>query len=95
MTSTSWTNLSYYGLKIKKDFTLCDTLIKKSKDVENPDDIQIDTLLKMMKHKTTIATTLTKMMAEMDTTNRIENIERLIQAVSPEALAEARKALAT
>ncbi len=94
MTSTSWTNLSYYGLKIKKDFTLCDTLIKKYKDVDL-EDIEIDTMLKLMKHKTTIATTLTKMMAEMDTTNRIENIERLIQAVSPEALAEAQKAIAT
>ncbi len=94
MTSTSWTNLSYYGLKIKKDFTLCDTLIKKYKDTDL-DDMQIDTMLKLMKHKTTVATILTKMMSEMDTTNRIENIERLIQSVSPEALAEARKALAT
>ena len=94
MSTTSWTNLSYYGVKIKKDFTLCDTLIKKyrGRDLE---DIEIDTMLKMMKHKTTIATTLTKIMAEMDTTNRIENIERLIQAVSPEALAEARKVIAT
>ncbi len=94
MTSTSWTNLSYYGLKIKKDFTLCDTLIKKYRDADL-DDFQVETMLKLMKHKTAVATVLTKMMSEMDTTNRIENIERLIQAVSPEALAEARKALAT
>ena len=94
MTSTSWTNLSFYGVKIKKDFTLCDTLIKKyrGRDLEV---IEIDTMLKLMKHKTTIATTLTKMMDIMDTTKRIENIEKLILAVSPEALAEARKAIAT
>jgi len=94
MTSTSWTNLSYYGLKIKKDFTLCDTLLKKYKD-RDLEDIEIDTMLKMMKHKTTVATALTKMMDIMDTTKRIENIERLLQAVSPEALAEAQKAIAT
>ena len=94
MTSTSWTNLSYYGLKIKKDFTLLDTLLKKYRDVDL-EDIEIDTMLKMMKHKTTIATTLTKMMDIMDTTKRIENIEKLIRAVSPEALAEAQKSLAT
>ena len=94
MSTTSWTNLSYYGVKIKKDFTLCDTLIKKYRGCDL-DDLEIDTMLKLMKHKTTIATTLTKIMAEMDTTNRIENIERLIQAVSPEALAEARKVIAT
>ena len=94
MTSTSWTNLSYYGLKIKKDFTLCDTLLKKYKDVDL-EDIEIDTMLKMMKHKTTVATTLTKMMDIMDTTKRIENIETLLHAVSPEALAEAQKAIAT
>ena len=94
MTSTSWTNLSYYGLKIKKDFTLLDTLLKKYKD-RDLEDIEIDTMLKMMKHKTTVATTLTKMMDIMDTTKRIENIETLLQAVSPEALAEAQKAIAT
>ncbi len=94
MTSTSWTNLSYYGLKIKKDFTLCDTILKKYKDVDL-EDIEIDTMLKLMKHKTTVATTLTKMMDIMDTTKRIENIETLLHAVSPEALAEAQKAIAT
>jgi len=94
MSTSSWTNLSYYGVKIRKDFTLCDTLIKKYRE-RDLDDIEIDTMLKMMKHKTTIATTLTKMMDIMDTTKRIENIERLIQAVSPEALAEAQKSLAT
>lgn len=95
MTSSSWTNLSYYGIKLKRDFTHLDTLIKKAKGVENLDDIQIDTMLKMMKHKATIATTVTKMMDIMDTTKRIENIERLLQAVTPEALAEAQKAIAT
>ena len=94
MSTTSWTNLSYYGVKIKKDFTLLDTLIKKYRD-RDLEDIEIDTMLKMMKHKTTIATTATKMMDIMDTTKRIENIERLLQAVSPEALAEAQKAIAT
>ncbi len=95
MTSTSWTNLSYFGVRIKRDFSHLDTLIKNSKNVENPNDLEIETMLKMMKHKTTIATTVTKMMDLMDTTKRIENIETLLHAVSPEALAEAQKAIAT
>jgi len=94
MTSTSWTNLSYYGLKIKKDFTLCDTLIKKYKDTDL-DDIEIDTMLKLMKHKTTVATILTKMMSEMDTTNRLEHMEAILNAVTPEALLEAKKIIGT
>jgi len=94
MTSTSWTNPSYYGLKIKKDFTLCDTILKKYKD-RDLDDVEIDTMLKLMKHKTTIASILTKMMSEMDTTKRLENMEAIINAVTPEALAEARKAIGT
>jgi len=94
MTSTSWTNLSYYGLKIKNDFTLCDTLIKKYKDTDL-DDIEIDTMLKLMKHKTTVATILTKMMSEMDTTNRLEHMEAILNAVTPEALLEAKKIIGT
>jgi len=47
-----------------------------------------------MKHKTTIAMTVTKIVDLLDTTKRIENIERLLEAVSPEALAEAQAVLA-
>ena len=56
--------------------------------------IEIDTLLKMMKHKTTIAMTVTKIVDLIDTTKRIEDIEKLLQAVTPEALAEAHKVIA-
>jgi len=94
LTSTTWTNLGYFGIKLKRDFTHLDTLTKKAKG-RDLDDIEIDTMLKMMKHKTTLATTITKMIDLMDTTKRIENIERLLLAVSPEALAEARKVIAT
>ncbi len=94
MTSTSWTNLSYYGLKLKKDFTLCDTLTKKYRD-RDLDDVEIDTMLKIMKHKTTVATILTKMMSEMDTTNRLEHMEAILNAVTPEALLEAKKIIGT
>ena len=48
----------------------------------------------MMKHKTTIAMTVTRIVDLLDTTKRIENIERLIQAITPEALAEAQKIIA-
>ena len=47
-----------------------------------------------MKHKTTIAYTVTKIIDLLDTTKRIENIERLLQAITPEALAEAQKRIA-
>ena len=47
-----------------------------------------------MKHKTTIAMTVTKIVDLIDTTKRIEDIERLLQAVTPEALAEAQKVIA-
>ncbi len=93
MTTSSWNNLSYYGRRLKTDFKIIHTLIQKT--AKQPlKDQQIDTLLKMMKHKTTIAMTVTKMVDLLDTTKRIENIEQLIQAVSPEALAEAKRVLA-
>jgi hypothetical protein len=94
MTSTSWTNQAYYGLKLKKDFSLLDTLLKKYRGVDL-DDLQIDTMLKMMKHKATVAMNITTMMEKMDTANRLENMEALIRAVTPEALAEAKKIIGT
>ncbi len=45
----------------------------------------------MLKHKTTIAMTVTKIVDLMDTTKRIENIEKLLEAVSSEALIEAQQ----
>ena len=78
---------------MRTDFKIIDTLIKKN--VERPlGDEQVDTLLKMMKHKTTIAITVTRIVDLLDTTKRIENIERLLQAVTPEALAEAQRLIA-
>ena len=94
MTSTSWTNQAYYGLKLKKDFSLLDTLLKKYRGVDL-DDLEIDTMLKMMKHKATVAMNITTMMEKMDTANRLENMEAIINAVTPEALAEAKKIIGT
>ena len=45
----------------------------------------------MMKHKTTIAMTVTKIVDLMDTVKRIEDIEKLLEAVSSEALIEAQQ----
>lgn len=89
MTSTQWINLSYYGLKLKRDFTHLDSLIRKEKQKENPGDLEIDTILKMMKHKTTIAITIHRMIHEHETLNQIADIRKIITAVSPEALQEA------
>ena len=94
MTSTSWTNQAYYGLKLKKDFTLCDTLTKKYRD-RDLDDLEIDTMLKIMKHKATLAINVSKIMSEMDTANRLQNMEAIINAVTPEALLEAKKIIGT
>jgi hypothetical protein len=52
-------------------------------------------MLKMMKHKATVAMNITTMMEKMDTANRLENMEALIRAVTPEALAEAKKIIGT
>ena len=94
MTSTSWTNQAYYGLKLKKDFTLLDTLTKKYRG-RDLNDLEIDTMLKMMKHKATIAMNVNKILETSDTAKTIEEIQKIILAVSPEALAEAQKAIAT
>ncbi len=48
----------------------------------------------MMKHKTTIAVTITKIVDLLDTTKRLEDIERIIEAISPEALLEAKLSVA-
>ena len=48
----------------------------------------------MMKHKTTVAMTVTRIVDLLDTTKRIENIEKLLEAITPEALAEAQKIIA-
>ena len=90
MTSTSWSNLSYYGKKLKRDFTHLNTLVNKAQQKEDLDEIEIDTLLKMMKHKTTIALTITKIIELLDTTQRLDDIEKIIEAISPEALLEAK-----
>lgn len=94
VTSTGWSNLSYYGKKLKTDFTHLNTLVAKAKEKESLDEIEIDTLLKMMKHKTTIALTITKIVDLMDTTKRLEDIEKIIEAISPEALLEAKLSVA-
>ncbi len=90
MTTSSWNNLSYYGKRVKTDFKILHKMIKTHAD-QPLDDQKIDTLLKMMKHKTTIAMTVTKIVDLMDTTKRIENIEKLLEAVSSEALIEAQQ----
>ena len=94
MTTVAWNNLSYYGKRLKSDFKQLDTLIKKANKKENLDPIEIDTLLKMMKHKTTVAMTVTRILDLLDTTKRIENIEKLLEAITPEALAEAQRIIA-
>lgn len=42
-----------------------------------------------MKHKTTIAITIHRMIHEQETLNQIADIRKIINAVSPEALQEA------
>ena len=56
--------------------------------------MEIDTLLKMMKHKSTVALAINKLLDTIDTTKRIENIERLIESIPVELLAEAKAKLA-
>lgn len=93
MTSTAWNNVPFYGRKLKRDFAHLDTLTKK---IFAQDEISLDaieTVLKMLHHKRNIALTVTKMIEISDTTQRLENIERIIENVSPEVLAEAKSKL--
>ena len=92
VTSTKWNNISYYGKKLKRDFTHIDKLIYKIDIAEGTviDPQIIDTIIKMMRQKTNIASQITKMVNEIDTANRLENIEKILLAISPEALAEAK-----
>ncbi len=98
LTSTAWNNLGYYGKKLKADFSILDRYIVlalqkedgKGIDVNKLTDINVDNLLKMMRHKTQIAITINKIVDSLDTTKRLENIERIIEAISPEALLEAK-----
>ena len=50
-------------------------------------------LLKMMARQEHMAHTITKMIDLQDTTKRIEDIEKLIDAISSEALIEAQQRL--
>lgn len=102
VTSSGWNNLSYYGRKLKADFSILDTYIHlalkkeegKGIDVNKLTDINVDNLLKMMRHKTQIAITINKIVESIDTTSRLEDIERIIEAISPEALLEAKLSIA-
>lgn len=99
MTSTAWNNLGYYGKKLKADFQILDTYIhislkrddgKKGIDVKKLTEVNVDNLLKLMRHKTIIAITINKLVETLDTTKRLEDIEKIIEAISPEALLEAK-----
>ena len=103
VTSTAWNNLAYYGRKLKADFQIIDTYIqislqrddgKKGIDIKKLEEANVDTLLKMMRHKTIIAITVNKLVETLDTTKRLEDIEKLIEAISPEALLEAKISIA-
>jgi len=102
MTSTSWDSLSYYGRKLKRNFSIIDAVIthvSKEAAVKNDKgklshynftEEGLEMLLKMMARQEHMAHTVTKMMNQMDLTKRLEDIERIIEAISPEALQEAK-----
>lgn len=103
MTSSPWNNLGYYGKKLRADFLILDTYIhlalkkddgKKGIDITKLTEINVDNLLKMMRHKTIIAITINKIVDSLDTTKRLEDIEKIIEAITPEALLEAKLSLA-
>ena len=103
VTSTPWNNLGYYGRKLRADFSILDTYIhlalkkddgKSGIDLTKLTEINVDNLLKMMRHKTIIAITINKLVESLDTTKRLEDIEKIIEAITPEALLEAKLSLA-
>lgn len=96
MTSVAWNNLSYYGRRLKADFSQIDKMINKrlEEPIAADDILTIDTILKLMKHKAVIALTVNKLVDTIDTTKRIEDIEQLIKAIPVELLAEAKAKLA-
>lgn len=62
--------------------------------VRTIDDYTVDTVIKMMRQKTNIASQISKIVHEIDTTNRIENIEKIIENIPMEMLAEAKVKIA-
>lgn len=92
MTSTQWNNLSYYGRKLKKNFLILSRIIENSIAEQRVDEakITVDTFLKVAARMESTALAVNKMVDTIDTTKRIENIEKLIEAIPVELLAEAK-----
>lgn len=89
-----WTNLEYYGKKLKKHLMRIDGIIDKYYPDNHPytvDDIShylgcIETMSKIVK-------VLDKLVDSTDTVHRLERIEKLIEAIPVEQLIEAKQKL--
>jgi len=90
-----WTNLEYYGKKLKAHFTRLDTIIQiyydKDKWIWTVDELNhyvgyIETMCKIAKQLGMLAD-------QVDTVKRLERIETLIEAIPPEVIAEVKTKL--
>lgn len=89
-----WTNLEYYGKKLKKHLMRIDGIIEKYYPDERlftAEDIThyincIETMSKIVK-------VLDKLVDSTDTVHRLERIEKLIEAIPVEQLIEAKQKL--
>ena len=84
-----WTNLEYYGKKLKKHLLRIDGILEKyypETYTWNPDDMthyisSVETMSKIVK-------ILDKLVDSTDTSKRLERIEALIERIPPEQIAK-------
>ena len=94
MTAKRWNDGSLYGLKTRKYFLMIDKMIIKLFNQmidETIDNDTLDKLLKLTGRQNTLAHTITKLVETLDTNQRLLDIEKLINSIPPQAIAQARE----
>ncbi len=95
LTEYRWNEGSYYGKKTKIYFRKLDKLLMKLFNEALNDNQTItpellDRILKITGRQNTLAHTITKLVETLDTNQRLQDIERLINSIPPDAIAKAR-----
>lgn len=94
MTAKAWDNGTRYGKKLAAYFTKLDTLIQRQFKQAAAEGLTIeehDKLLRTLHRQTTIVYSIQKLREGIDTNKRIEDLEQLIKAATPEAIAAAQQ----
>ena len=89
---TKWTNLEYYGKKLKKHFTRLDTIITNYYPEGKPDISQDDIThyVSCVESMAKITKAIDGLNNSVDISKRLERIEDLIESIKPEQLVIAK-----